>query len=139
MIESGFWNTIKRNIGGTPGLHIQRVENGLSNPGTPDVELCLRGRTAWVELKLIKSFPARPSTPVKIKHFTEEQKTWLRLRGMSGGKAWLFVQVQGVGYFLFDWKTAQLVGEMTQVDWWRSATWWKGSCDWTSFLKKIIS
>lgn len=141
--SSCLWASLKRGVGGTPGLHMERIENGSVNKGTPDVELCLRGRCAWVELKYLEGAPKKPSTPVRIPHFTAEQKLWLRKRGICGGLAWLFVQVGGANpqdteYFLFDHEAAQVVTELTIAEWRTWANWhWVDKCDWTVWLNLV--
>lgn len=136
MLESGLWNTIRKNLKGTPGLHMERIEN-VVGVGTPDVNICHEGKEAWVELKLIRSFPKRSTTPVRIPHFKEEQLYWIQERAKAGGRAWLFVQVQGEGYFLFGPETAAQIfrGELTQEEWWMEAyKTWSGRCLWAEWL-----
>ena len=136
MLESGLWDTIQKNLGKTPGLHMERIEN-LIGIGTPDVNLCYKGREAWVELKLLREFPKRPTTTVKIPHFKAEQLYYLQQRTKAGGRAWLFVQVQGEGYFLFHPDQAAQIfrGELTQEDWWMEAhKAWSGRCLWGEWL-----
>lgn len=127
---------MKNNLSRVPGLHYERIENQVGI-GTPDLNLCYQGAEAWVELKRLDAFPKRAATPVRINHFTVEQKLWLRRRGEAGGRAWLFVQV-GQEYFLFDWGEAQCVCSYTQAEWrenYRAS--WKGRCNWSEWLRVV--
>jgi hypothetical protein len=113
--ESRVWSTLCRNWG---AVRMMRIENSCCL-GTPDVCLCAPGgRVVFMELKLItEGFPKRATTPVRITHFTQEQRLWLAQWGASGVACWVFVQVVDVGYFLFDHVVAQDIGLMTQSDW----------------------
>lgn len=72
---------------------INSVEN-LVAPGTPDINGCFDGVEFWIELKHIPAWPKRASTKIKIDHFTQQQKLWLRRRCKSGGQAYLLIQCQ---------------------------------------------
>jgi len=139
MRESGLWGTMKRNLGSVKGLHMVRLENSAGN-GTPDVNGCYRGQDFWAELKYLAEFPVRPSTVVRIPHFTDEQRLWLKSRGEAGGLAWLFVQV-GREYLLFDHVNAQEIGVPLgygSVEFREAATArWVGRCDWGELLNII--
>ena len=65
------------------------VEN-LVVPGTPDVEFI----GGWIELKTEDDWPARPTTPLRLKRFEIEQRAWLRRRIRRGGRAWLLLRVK---------------------------------------------
>jgi hypothetical protein len=89
---------------------LTRIENTVEK-GTPDVNGCYAGVDFWVELKYRERFPVRDTTPVTLSRYTNEQRAWLRNRGMCGGKAWLLVQV-GDTYYLFNWLYAQRCHEV---------------------------
>jgi hypothetical protein len=114
MKEARLWETVKRNWG--PYAKLMRVENTCL-PGTPDLYVALQGRSAWVELKLIKGFPKRVGSPVTIEHFTNEQKLWLFTFGNAGICCWVLVQVIDEGYFLFDFRQAQEMCGWTRSEW----------------------
>lgn len=81
------------------------VENS-AYPGTPDVNYV----EGWIELKWVREWPAREGTAVPVKHFTPQQRVWLKRRWYRNGAAWLLLQV-GRTWLLFDGATAsQIVG-----------------------------
>ena len=89
------------------------VENKVY-PGTPDVNYI----GGWVELKWLRSWPRNADTdPVKIKHFTPQQRVWLKRRWRRGGRAFLLLQAGGRDWLLFDGVTAaQIVGRVTRPE-----------------------
>lgn len=68
------------------------VENRV-RAGTPDVECTL----GWLELKYLPEWPKLPETPVRIDHFTNQQRNFLRRRWKAGGGAWLLLRVGSRG------------------------------------------
>lgn len=87
------------------------VENS-AYPGTPDVNYA----DGWIELKALEKWPARKSTPVRIGHFTQQQKVWLRRRWKISRNAWLLLVV-GAEWLLFDGETAFLkVGKSSRSE-----------------------
>lgn len=85
------------------------IENALTTPGLPD--LCLT--TGWAELKILSKWPVRASTPLRIDHFTAEQKRWAIWWTDHGGMYWLVVKVARE-IFLFNAQQAQKVGTLTR-------------------------
>jgi hypothetical protein len=71
------------------------VENP-AYPGTPDVNYV----GGWIELKSLDKWPKRKSTIVKIHHFKNEQRIWLRRRQKKGGRVHLLLSV-GKEWLLF--------------------------------------
>jgi len=65
------------------------VENP-AQPGTPDVNYA----EGWVELKKLAAWPRDGEAVVRVEHFTPQQRNWLRLRRMRGGRAFLLLQVK---------------------------------------------
>lgn len=101
MSESGQRQRVIRAL---KSLDAIPVENPM-RPGTPDVNCTV----AWLELKWLRRWPARPDTVVRIEHFTNRQRMFLRRRwGIArggAGAAWLLLQV-GREWLLFDGETA---------------------------------
>lgn len=92
------------------GVDAVAVE-ALTPPGFPDVSYA----DGLLELKWLPAWPARPDTPVRVDHFTREQRLLLRRRWLSGGDAWLLLQVENV-WMLFDGETAAAyVGDVNRA------------------------
>lgn len=83
----------------------------LLNTGVPDISYShlVHG---WIELKYAEAWPKRASTPLRLPHYTKEQKAWLLRRGRAAGHCWLFLRVGRAEFLLFDHERAQHVGEM---------------------------
>lgn len=78
------------------------VENP-ARPGTPDVNFI----EGWIELKDVEHWPKIASTPLRVRHFTPQQKVWLARRQKKGGNVWLLLRVQN-DWLLFDGITAAM-------------------------------
>lgn len=91
-----------------------RIENSV-RAGTPDVYFTMKdnGRMGWMELKYEPHWPAKDKTPLKINHFTPEQRLFLTIHGRIGANIWLFLQVNQ-DYFLLSWDVAIKIGELTR-------------------------
>lgn len=72
------------------------IENKLKS-GTPDVNYMY----GWMELKWLRTWP-KQGAPVKIRHYTKQQRHWLRRHGRRGGVALLVLQVRAQWLF-FHW------------------------------------
>jgi len=68
-------------------LHAVPVENSVQQ-GTPDVN-CSVG---WIEIKYVPQWPARGG-PVRVEHFTTQQRWWLKQRRLARGSCWLLLRV----------------------------------------------
>lgn len=85
------------------------IENLLPDKGMPDVEFA----GGWAEMKWLPKWPVRPTTPVRIDHYTDEQRAWLLNRTTKTGEpCWLVLQVRQE-WFFFDADAAQEVGKLT--------------------------
>jgi hypothetical protein len=87
-LEKSLWGRLRAC---TTWDHIVRIENG-ADKGTPDVNGCHAGIEFWVELKVAEK-PKRAATPIRVRHFTKEQRYWLRNRCAAGGRAYMLLQV----------------------------------------------
>lgn len=81
-------------------ISLKRVENSMDT-GTPDVYFTAVSNEGWIELKQIKSFPKRESTPIKIP-FRPGQYAWLmsRYHMNPSTSGYLLIQIEDV-LFLF--------------------------------------
>lgn len=89
----------KRVIRALKPLHAVAVENGVG-PGTPDVNFV----EGWIELKQVDEWPRRGG-PLRLEHYTQQQRIWHRQRSAKGGNIFVLLQV-GQELFLFDGPTA---------------------------------
>ena len=79
-------NVIKIHRGA--GLDARPVENPV-DPGFPDVEYI----GDLLELKATKSWPRKDGTPLRLEHYTQEQRIWHIRRSMKGGRIHVLLQV----------------------------------------------
>jgi hypothetical protein len=93
MSEAAMWDALRPVI---RSLDPVRVENPIV-PGTPDVNYS-RG---WIELKFSERWPPRGG-PLRVDHFTRQQRTWLTRRRKAGGLAFLLLKVGETEWLLFD-------------------------------------
>ena len=97
-----------------------RIENALTTPGIGDINIS----TGWIEAKNLKSYPKRPSTPVRLHHpYTDDQKRWAQKRTAAGGKVWLVVKVAS-DWYIFLPPESYLVGELTKEEMQQKAIAW---------------
>lgn len=89
-------------------LHAVAVENPAC-PGTPDINYV----DGWIECKWMRQWPSRDDQPVRVPHFTPQQRLWLRERRRAGGRAWLLLQCGRTWVLLQGERAATLLGEAT--------------------------
>ena len=83
------------------GCDAMAVENGDTCMGTPDINACYHGNELWIECKCLPAFPKRPTTTIKIGHYSIEQYLWLRERVRAGGNCLLILKtVEPTGYYV---------------------------------------
>lgn len=70
------------------GLDPRRIETADAD-GIPDVNYV----GGWVELKDVEKWPARPRTPLRLDHYTQQQKVWAIRRRHHGGRCDLLLRV----------------------------------------------
>jgi len=73
--------------------------------GFPDVSYI----EGVIELKQADRWPAREATPLKLDHFTNEQRIFLERRWRKGGNAYLLIQVNKT-FLLYDGSDVQQIG-----------------------------
>jgi hypothetical protein len=98
-LEAALWTRLRRTDLCVRGKWL-RVENPAC-PGTPDVHYCVDGISGWLELKRLESWPVRAGTPVRIEHYTKEQRLWIMDYALNGGRVHLLLQVAS-DFLLFD-------------------------------------
>lgn len=105
--ESSLWKTLKKRMKGK--WEAERIEC-VSGLGIPDVYYSLKvgeSHTAsgWIELKYLKEWPKNDETKIRIGHFTEPQKNFMRRHGKNGAKVFLLIQIDR-DYMLMEWQHA---------------------------------
>ena len=111
-----------------------RIENPVG-PGTPDVFYALKdnGRMGWIELKHVHEWPKRPTTPLKIPHFTADQRTWIKRYGSIGAQVHVFLQVDRE-YFLLEWEPALLIDTLLYNDYIDLAFYWRNRINYSELF-----
>lgn len=80
------------------------VENPV-HPGTPDISYV----EGWIECKWLRSWPRDDTTSVRIPHFTQYQRSWLRRRHDRGGACWVALQCRREWLFIPGLKAAMFL------------------------------
>lgn len=112
--EQKMWDRLRDKMTGR--WTAERIENKIA-AGTPDVFFSTEGRHGWIELKVLDAWPKRP-IPVRITHFTKEQKRFLSLHHRIGGGGcffFLFVQ-QTDEYLLFTGTYVNAIGFLSREE-----------------------
>lgn len=131
MSEAGLWGTMRQQMGANKYWREATRHEDLLSLGIADVSYVSRfGNHGWIELKKINEWPKRESTIVRIDHYTDDQRMWLKRKGKAGGFTWLFLQIKR-DYFLFDWYGAQTIGlvprkqldELSYMSWYGKMNW----------------
>lgn len=123
MNEAAVWESLKRLMG--DAWDATRHED-VSGCGIPDVSFGIQYPApigpvnGWLELKYLPAWPKRPTTKVRIRHWTHEQRLFLSRRWCAGRRTWVLLVV-GVGrnqeWLLFPgWQYGHLKGTKTQEE-----------------------
>lgn len=132
MSELGaFWPLIRQRMG--EGKHWREAtrHEDSSSAGIADVSYVSKeGQHGWIELKKLDAWPVYETTPLRIDHYSDFQRIFLKRKGRRGGYCWILVQVAR-DYFLLDWLVAQDLGRMCRAEIEeKAAGFWKGRMDW---------
>ena len=135
-VEADLWQLTKNN---TPLGFFKRFEDRLGT-GTPDVYYCIRGTSGWIELKHLYALPKRPATPVRVDHFTADQRGWHKSHAKSGGVSWFWMRAGDEFFLLKGWVAAASIGKLTAEELRASSVYHcNGRVDWPRFWGYIIS
>ena len=118
--EQKLYDWLVRKIGHTSML--ERVENRVKKD-TPDLYFSTKASpatddrppTGWIELKCLDAFPVKPTTTVKLPHWTTGQRYWAIRHRTCGGNTWLVVQV-GDEVFVFN-AVELATNDWTRAEW----------------------
>ena len=113
MSEANMWRTMRERM--HPYWDECTRHEDKFNSGIADVSFVCGGEHGWIELKQMDKWPVRPSTIVRCKHYTPQQRNFLVNKGGHGGNAWLFVKI-GRDYLLFHWQQAIKFGELNTAE-----------------------
>ena len=91
--ETSMWDSLRPVM---KSLHPERIESHIKG-GIPDVNY----NHGWLELKYAERWPPRGG-PLRVDHFTREQRSWLTERRKAGGRAFLMLKVGKSEWLLFD-------------------------------------
>jgi hypothetical protein len=134
--ERALWNYIRGGL--KSDWYLQRHEDRIS-AGVPDVSYSGWGTGGWLELKVLKRWPARKMTPVKI-GLTKEQALWLRQCGKHGnGNCFILLRVGRGDFLLFNWQQALALTEprlQTDIRQ-RALRTWKKRVDFNELKKEL--
>lgn len=115
-------------------LHAIPVENPIY-PGTPDVAHVL----GWLELKHVERAPVRASSPVRLPHYTTEQRLWAKMHSRAGGNCHVLLQVEREVFLLDGFVAANILGTATLAEIRAQVfTSWKGRPSPQSLLTAIM-
>ena len=106
--EAGLWDVAHDRL--SPYGRLARVETPLTEAGFPDIVYCLLGVAGVLELKRLRAWPVRPTTPLRVPHLTAEQVAFLEgwARAPANGIARMLLQV-GTDYLVLDHVGARAV------------------------------
>lgn len=93
MSEGAMWESLRPIL---KPLHPVRIESHMEG-GIPDVNYV----HGWIELKYADRWPPRGG-PLRLYHFSKEQKNWLIKRRTAGGLAFLLLKVGKNEWLLFE-------------------------------------
>ncbi len=81
-------------------------------PGTPDIAFIY----GWIELKDVDKWPVHDYTPLRIRHFTPQQRVWIARHAKRGGNVWVLLRINS-DWLLFEGTVAAThLGYRTQKE-----------------------
>jgi len=131
--ESSLWKTVSKHMKGR--WEADRIENSAAL-GTPDVYYTLRepymNVMGWLELKYVHEWPVRACTPMKIPHFTPQQRLFIQRHFPYGCNVKLLLQVAR-DYILLEGDKALLIDTLTKQGLFDAGYHWQGKIDYDTF------
>jgi hypothetical protein len=106
--EAAFWSYLSDVM--SPYWAAQRHEDRYTK-GIPDVSYSMSRVNGWIELK---SITVDLKSIIKIPHFTNDQRQWLKRHGRRGGNCYLFIEANhktNRTYILIPHNRIDVVGE----------------------------
>lgn len=105
MSESNLWMHLRQKM--RRRWEAERVENRIGS-GMPDVAYTIRNH-GWIELKFLAK---ATDGPVRVRHFTPEQRNWIARHGNRSGRVFVLMQIER-HYLLFDHRHVFEIGDLT--------------------------
>lgn len=112
--EANLWARLRTNMVGKYWCEATRHEDKFQR-GIADISFCQNGIGGWMELKHVSDYPARDKTPIRMPHYSIDQKEFLEKKGKCMGNTWLFIQIAG-DFFLYDHVAAQDLPDKTKTE-----------------------
>lgn len=139
MSENAFWHTLGKQMKLHEGWRQATRHEDKLNLGICDVSFVNNARAhGWIELKKLHEWPKRESTIVRLRHFTDAQRIFLKEKGEAGGNCWLLLKVYR-DVLLFDWWDAYYhvgyVNKERLLD--LAAGYWPGKMDYSDLGFKL--
>lgn len=120
LSEQKMWDRLRDAMQGR--WTYERIENKVTK-GTPDVAFSMEGKRGWIELKVLEAWPRKRQLPVRIPHFTREQKRFLSLHHRNGGGGcFFFLLVSETNeYLLFSGSRVGAIGFLSRDEMYANA------------------
>lgn len=136
--EQRMWAQLHKAVGNK--WHATRHEDTISK-GIPDVSFGAHGKQGWIELKVLDKWPAKPSTIIHLPLFTKEQKAWLTMRGIAGGRCFFLLKVDTEDtWLLYKHTNVLLIGSWAQQDMLANAlAVWQGVPSADSIISRLVA
>jgi hypothetical protein len=117
-------------------LHPVRIETGMVCSGVPDVNYS----EGWIELKALEHWPKREDTPLRIPHFTPQQRIWVIRRLRAGGRVHVLLTV-GQDWLLFSGHfAAERLGDAPRAELFASAVAsWRGTPPAEDLIESLLA
>ena len=130
--EANLWARLRSNMVPLYWCEATRHEDKFQK-GIADISFCQAGIGGWMELKHVSDWPRRDNTPIRIPHYSIDQKDFLEKKGKHQGNTWLFLQI-GSDYLVYDWLPAQELPDLPKAHMIAIATFfYEGRLDYSRF------
>jgi len=128
MAEATYWAKIKPMLAGWDPVRIEGA-----GAGTPDVN----HKYGWLELKWARTWPKGADVPLRVPHYTKEQKAWHMRRCHWGGLCHVLIGVAGESLLFEGDVAAEHLGKSTRAELYAlAAAHW--NTNETKFMKKEL-
>lgn len=135
MSEARLWRTMRDAVNHTG--HWDRIESHAVSQGRPDVDCCVAGREAQIELKIYD--PKRGGFVLRA-----NQNSWMYNRVKAGGNVWILARYDFAEkplYLLIPGNRSRALIHDRSFETWKenSAVIWESMPNWTDLLEIVLS